>query len=102
MDEAAFLRIVGDLSHSDALDQADVDRLAPLYEVVDADADPIGSAYEELNFELDRDVDLLWCKQMHRERPSFTPRLLRDVQAFQQRVKARYAGVEAPPIGETK
>jgi DSF synthase len=98
MDEAAFLRIGGDLSQSDAFDRADVDRLAPLYEVVNAEADPISASYEELSFELDREVELLWCKQKHRERPSFTPRLLRDVQAFQQRVKARYAGIEAPPF----
>ncbi|MSO70058.1 MAG: hypothetical protein EXQ98_07275 [Alphaproteobacteria bacterium] len=49
-----------------------------------------------LSFELDRETEILWCNQRHRERPSFTPRLLRDVQAFQQRVKARHAGIDAP------
>ncbi len=98
MDESAFLRMNGDVSSSGLCDRADIDRLKPLYEVADLKAEPVESAYEELSFELDRDVELLWCKQKHRERPSFTPKLLRDVQAFQQRVKARYAGVGAPPF----
>lgn len=98
MDEAAFLRLGGDAPDSVSYGHDDHDRLAPLYEVVDPDVDPIEASYEELDLVLDREAELLWCNQRHLDRPSFTPKLLRDVQAFQQRVKARYNGVQAPPF----
>jgi DSF synthase len=98
MDEAAFLRISGEASQRLVDGLGESDRLSPLYEGLDPGVDPLAAPYEELELELDRDADLLWCYQRHMERPSFTPRLLRDVQGFQQRVKARYAGREAPPF----
>ena len=98
MDESAFLRVGGDFLLSAERAQTDFGRIAPLYEVVDAALNPIGAGYGELSYELDREAEVLWCKQRHTERPSFTPNLLRDVQAFEQRVKARYPGVEAPPF----
>jgi len=98
MDESAFLRLGGESSNAVSHSQDDCDRLAPLYEVMDPDVDPLGTDYDELELELDREAELLWCNQRHLDRPSFTPTLLRDVQAFQQRVKARYGGIESPPF----
>lgn len=98
MDQDAFLRIPGEATEPALSGRSDGDRLAPLYETIDLKADPFAARYEELELELDREADVLWCHQRHRERPSFTPRLLRDVQSFQERVKLRHSGAEAPPF----
>lgn len=98
MDQETFLRVSSDAAELSLSGRVDSDRLAPLYETIDQKADPFAAHYEELDLELDRESDLLWCHQRHTDRPSFTPRLLRDVQAFQERIKLRYAGTEAPPF----
>lgn len=98
MDEAAFFRTSDHSSERELIGETDTNRLSALYAITDPNLDPIEAGYEEIEFELDRQSELLWCYQRHIERPSFTPGLLRDVQAFQERIKVRYSGVAAPPF----
>jgi DSF synthase len=96
VDESFHSGFAGEAAKSTEYRLDDSDRLAPLYETPDLSPEPISARYAELDLELEAAHEVLWCFQRHRERPSFTPRLLADVLALQERLKAHYAQAELP------
>lgn len=70
----------------------------PLAAVHDLIADLAAAHLNELELRFEQDDGILWAFQRHLSQPSFTPSLLRDVNRFQQLMRAHGAKV-APDAG---
>jgi DSF synthase len=53
--------------------------------------------YEELEFSSDPDGLALWCYMRPKQRPSFTPSLLRELITLRRALQATHGGPDAPP-----